>query len=162
MPHFEHPIINEVVGLKLPYPEEVIINHGAALVVRGLRKEHFDGDIDFSTNLENIRYLREQLGWQAVSMNVGLKSDGTMKTILATRDVNSRFDAHRWDFSMSRYRHTSKGRIYLPEQGARSEQDERTGIWIANLEYVRETKLETGREKDIADIKLIDVHLASE
>ena len=159
MPKFEHPIIDEVAGLDLPYPEEIVINHGAALVIRGLRPEHPDGDIDFSTNLENIRYLREQLGWRAVSMNVGLKADGTMKTIIATRDPRERFDAHRWDFSMPRYRKTGKGRIYLPEQGALSEQDDRTGIWVAKLEYVRETKLETGRPQDEEDIELIDEYL---
>ena len=162
MPKFEHPIIDEVAKLNLPYPEEVVINHGAALVIRGLRPEHIDGDIDFSTNFENIRYLREELGWLALPMNVGLKPDGKMKTITATRDSENRFDGHRWDFSMSRYRRTGKGRIYLPEQGARSEQDDRTGIWVAKLELVHETKLETGRPQDEEDVELIDEYLQAD
>ena len=30
-------LIDEIAALGMPYPEEVIINHGAALVIRGVR-----------------------------------------------------------------------------------------------------------------------------
>ena len=159
MPRFDHPILEEVASLGPPRPDEIVINHGAALVVRGIRSEHEIGDIDFSTSLENITFLREELGWRAVSMVVGVKRDGSDMTMIATRDQMDRFDAHRWDFSPPRYARTGKGRIYLPEQLERAEQDERTGIYVATLEYVREMKQGTDREKDREDIELIDVYL---
>jgi hypothetical protein len=159
MPRFDHPILKEVAALGMPRPNEVVINHGAALVARGVRAEHEIGDIDFSTSLENIIFLREELGWRAVSMVVGRKGDGTDMTMTATRDSRDRFDAHRWDFSPPRYRRTGKGRIYLPEQLERAEQDEDTGIYVATLEYVRETKQGTDRAKDREDIELIDAYL---
>lgn len=154
-------IIDEIASLDMPDPQSVVINHGAALVVRGIRGEHQDGDIDFSTSLENIQYCREKLGWIAVSMVVGVKADGTSRTIIATRDPHSRYDGHRWNFSHVRYRKTGQGRIYLPEQITQSDQDEQTSIRVANLVSIRETKLETGREKDEQIIKVIDQYLAA-
>jgi len=159
MAQFDHLIIDEVAALKLPRPEEIVINHGGALVVRGLRLEHIWGDIDFATSLENIQYLREELGWRATAQVVGIKPDGTERTITATHDSRRRFDAHRWTFSVPRYQRSGKGRIYLPEQIERSDQDDVTGICVASLELVRETKLETGRSKDEEDVALIEAHL---
>ena len=133
--------MQEVVALQLPHPHEVVINHGSALVIRGLRDEHVDGDIDILTSARNIRYVTDVLGWESLDL------DG--KT--AYRDSGGRFDMHLWDGSPRR-------RLLLADEIARSDQDETTGIWVASLELVRETKVLAGRDKDIADITLIDAY----
>ena len=152
--------IDEMAALRLPFPEEVIINHGASLVVWGVRGERTDGDIDAATSLENNLYLEEKLGFTALQMLVGVSSDGKERTVVSRRDPDNRFDMHRWDFSMYRYNRTGKGRIYLPELGANSVQDSQTGIWVAKPQFVRETMLETGRPQDEAMIPVIDAFLS--
>ncbi|MGB3945727.1 MAG: hypothetical protein WBK76_02705 [Candidatus Saccharimonadales bacterium] len=153
--------IDEVAALGLPYPEEVVINHGSALVIWGIRSENAGGDIDAATNLENNLYLEQTLGFTALRMVVGVSQDGKERAVLSRRDSQMRFDMHRWDFSIHRWNRTGKGRIYLPELGSRSIQDEHTGIWVATPELVRETKLETGRTKDADDVQLIDNYLSA-
>jgi hypothetical protein len=148
--------IDEVAALGMPYPEEIVINHGAALVAWGVRGENPNGDIDMATNLENNLYLERKLGFKAIQMVVGVSKQGKERTVVSRRDSDERFDCHRWDFSMYRYNRTGKGRIYLPELGVLSVQDEQTGLWVATPSLVRLTKLETGREKDEQDIALID------
>ena len=151
--------IDEVAALGMPYPEEVVINHGAALVIWGIRDERPTGDIDAATNLENNLYLEERLGFVALQMVVGTSSDGKERTVVSRRDEAGRFDIHRWDFSMYRWNREKRGRIYLPELGSRSMQDPATGIWVAHPELVRETMLETGRPQDEAVVPLIDDYL---
>ncbi len=141
MTRFSHPIVQEVAALELPRPDQVVINHGSALVVRGLRDEHDDGDIDILTSEQNIHYLRDTLGWQEYD-NAGKR---------AVQDDARRFDVHAWDA-------VPGGRLQLADEIERSEQDETTGIWVASLELVRETKLGTGRPQDEKDIDLIDRH----
>jgi hypothetical protein len=153
--------IDEMAALGMPYPEEVVINHGAALVVWGVRNERPDGDIDAATNLENNLYLENELGFRAVQMVVGVSKDGKERTVVSRRDENGRFDIHRWEFSMYRYNRTGKGRIYLPELGANSVQDPETGIWVARPLLVRETMLETDRPKDEVMIPVIDEFLVN-
>ena len=152
--------IDEMAALGMPIPEEIVINHGAALVVWGIRLERPGGDIDAATNLENNLYLENELGFRAVQMLVGTSRDGKPRTVVSRRDADDRFDIHRWDFSIHRYNRTGKGRVYLPELGANSIQDPVTGIWIARPDFVRETKLETGRPQDETDVELIDQHLS--
>lgn len=152
--------IDEVAALGMPFPQEIIINHGAALAIFGIREEHENGDIDAATNLENNQYLENVLGFTALQMVVGVSKDGKERTVVSRRDPANRFDIHRWDFSMYRYNRTDRGRMYLPELGSRSIQDAKTGIWIAKPELVRETKLETGRPQDEEDVELIDEYLA--
>lgn len=160
MIRFHHrELIDEVAGLGMPHPEEIVINHGAALVIRGIRPEREDGDIDMATSLENNLFLEEQLGFRAVRMTVGVSRDGKERSVISRRDDKNRFDVHRWDFSMSRYNRTGKGRIYLPELGSMSEQDPRTGIWVARPGLVALTKRETGRKKDEQDLLRIDQYL---
>jgi len=158
MSRFNHPIVHEAAALTMPKPEEIVLNHGCALVIRGLRNEHPDGDIDMSTSWENIDYLRSILGWISVDLTVGETRQGLPRTINATRDSakRHRFDTHRWDYSPQRYAETGQGRIYLDEQIALSEQDEHTGIWVAKLQLVRMTKNGSHRQKDADDIALID------
>jgi len=151
--------IDEVAALGMPYPEEIVINHGAALVIHGIRPEHEDGDIDMATNLENNQYLEHELGFRAVRMLVGISRDGQERTVISRRDDKNRFDVHRWDFSMYRYNRTGKGRIYLPELGAMSDQDPDTGVWVAKPELVALTKRETGRKKDEEDLRRIEQYL---
>ena len=141
MVNFSHPIIGEVVALNLPVQEEVIITDGAARVLNGMREEHEDGDIDLVTCLENVQYLRKELGWRAVRMLVGYSKDGEPREIVATRDAKERFDVHRWHFSMKRFNENGgkNGRIYLPELGKLSVQDTETGIWVATPELLELT-----------------------
>jgi hypothetical protein len=153
--------IDEMAALGMPIAEEVVINHGAALVIWGLRDERPNGDIDAATNLENNLYLEEQLGFTALQMLVGVSADGKERTVISRRDAKNRFDIHRWDFSMYRYNRKGRGRMYLPELGSMSVQDNETGIWVAKPELVRLTKLETGRPQDETDIVLIDEYLAA-
>lgn len=142
MARFEHPIIAEIAALNLPYPDEVVVNHGSALVIRGLRGEHDGGDIDVLTSTRNIDYLTQALSWKSYKL-----SDRT-----AYRDSAGRFDVHAWDGS-------SEHRLLLADEIARSDQDESTGIWVASLELVRETKQLTNRAKDEEDISLIEQFL---
>lgn len=153
--------IDEVAALGMPFPEEVVINHGAALVIWGVRSERPDGDIDAATSLENNLFLEQKLGFIALQMLVGISGDGKERTVVSRRDPAQRFDIHRWDFSMHRYNREGKGRIYLPELGANSVQDAKTGIWVARPHLVRETMLETGRPQDEAMIPVIDEFLAN-
>lgn len=151
--------IDEVAALGMPYPEEIVINHGAALVIHGVREENEAGDIDSATSLENNLYLENQLGFRAVQMVVGITRDGKERTVVSRRDEHDLFDFHRWDFSMYRYNQTGKGRMYLPELGSMSVQDSETGIWVAAPALVRLTMLESGRKKDERVIPLIDEYL---
>ncbi|MEP6710517.1 MAG: hypothetical protein ABJA64_02265 [Candidatus Saccharibacteria bacterium] len=161
MRRFNHPIVQKIAALKVPKPEEIVLNHGGALVVRGLREEHSDGDIDMSASWENIEYLRLVLGWISVDLVVGETREGLPRTINATRDrlENHRFDVHRWDYSPQRFKETGKGRMYLDEQIVMSEQDEETGLWVAKPELVLMTKQGSPRQKDKDDIALITIHL---
>jgi hypothetical protein len=152
--------IDEVAALGMPFPEEVVINHGAALVVWGVRDERPNGDIDAATSLENNLYLEQMLGFVALQMVVGVSNEGKERTVVSRRDATERFDIHRWDFSMYRYNRTKRGRIYLPELVANSVQDPDTGIWIAKPHLVRETMLETNRPQDEEMIPVIDEFLA--
>lgn len=152
-------LIDEVAALGMPFPEEVIINHGSAMVVCGIRPENSNGDIDMATNLENNLYLERELGFRAMQMVVGISSDGKERTVVSRRDVNDRFDVHRWDFSIHRFNQTGQGRLYLPELRSMSVQDDKTGIWVATPELVRLTKLDSGHDKDAHDISRIDEYL---
>lgn len=153
--------IDEVAALGMPNPEGIVINHGAALVIHGIRAEHDDGDIDAAVDFDNIQYLENELGFRAVRMVVGISRRNQERTVISRRDDKDRFDFHRWDFSMHRYNQTGKGRLYLPELIDMSDQDDQTGIWVARPELVRLTKLATGRPKDAEDVELIDRHLAA-
>ncbi|MCB9819920.1 hypothetical protein H6796_01295 [Candidatus Nomurabacteria bacterium] len=155
MKFYDRKIIDEVAELGLPHPEDVVINHGSALVIRGIRPERDGGDIDACTCLENNLYAQHELGFRAVSMSVGVSFDSVERTVIARRDEADRFDLHRWDFSMHKYDRTGRGRIYLPELKEQSDQDGETGIWVARPEMVLLTKLDSGREKDENDITLI-------
>ncbi len=159
MTTFNHHIIQEVAALKIPQPEEVVITHGSALVVRGIRPEQPGGDIDIVTSLENNLFLEKELGFLATRLTVGINQAGRPVEVITRRDTLKRFDSHRWDFSMQRYNQCGKGRMYLPELGKLSEQDDETGIWVATPELVRLTKLQTGRQKDADDVALIDSYL---
>ncbi|MBC7512575.1 hypothetical protein H7142_02880 [Candidatus Saccharibacteria bacterium] len=153
--------IDELAALGMPIPEEIVINHGAALVIWGIRNERLNGDIDAATSLENNLYLEESLGFTALQMAVGISQEGKERTVVSRRDGNERFDIHRWDFSMYRYNRTKKGRMYLPELGTMSVQDPKTGIWVLKPAGVRLTMLETGRPQDEEMIPVIDDYLAN-
>ena len=153
--------IDEVAALGMPFPDEVIINHGAALVIWGVREERLTGDIDAATNLENNLYLEEKLGFTALRMVVGVSADGKERTVISRRDKDQRFDIHRWDFSMYEYNRTGQGRMYLTTLATMSVQDPKTGIWVLKPAGVRLTMLETGRPQDEEMIPIIDDYLVN-
>lgn len=160
MPRFKHPIVAEVAALGLPDTEQTVITHGSALVVRGIREPHEDGDIDLVTSSGNSTYLREVLGWKKIRRTTGYTDDGLPKTITQTISPDGRFDVYLWDFIPKQYQETGKGRVYLDELITNhSERDDHTGIWVAKPEFVLRTKQDTGREKDLLDIRLIDEHM---
>lgn len=150
-PNFEHPVLASVGELDLLRPNNFVINHSAALAVFGLL-EREPNDIDASSDLRNIRDLRRRLGFEIVRRIVGYREDGTPIEILSSTDAAGKFDIHRWDFSMKRWRETGKGRVYLHEQKEYAVQDPNSGLWVSTPEYVIETKEQTDRDKDQLDI----------
>lgn len=146
-------LLDEVAKLGLPNPSEVVLTYGTAMVTRGLRGEDTDTDIDIVTSLENRQFLLHELGFQTVTVPV---NTGNIPVI---RDVHGRYDVWPWAFSHELDARTGNGRIQLPELYTLSDQDHETGIWIASLEFIRLTKLHTGRQKDVDDIALIDSYL---
>lgn len=159
MPRFKHPFIESVVALDFPSPQDVIITHGSALVIRGVRPAHELGDIDLTTTRENIRYIRNILGWEALRRTTGYDDTGLPKTVTYTMSPDGMFDVYEQDFVPLLYRQTGRGRVYPEELKTYSDQDEETGIWVARLAFVRQTKEASSREKDVVDIELIDRHL---
>lgn len=140
--------IDEVAALRMPFPDEVMLNHGIAEVIWGIRKEHDDGDIDAATCLENNLYLESEHGFTAKQREVGKGKDKNPITIVSRHDEHDRFDFHRWDFSVHRWNRTERGRIYISQLGAMSVQDPVTRIHVLLPEYLPLEKLETGRPKD--------------
>ena len=148
-------IITEVARLNMPHPEDIVIGHGAALVIRGLRAEHTSGDIDIITCQENIDYLQQSLGFSRVSRQVSVGGGDATRTVISHHDQAERFDVHSWDFSLHRYNLTGSGDIHLAEAKTISDQDKETGIWVAKEAYLLLTKQGTGRPQDEADVLLI-------
>lgn len=159
MTRFHHPFIDRVAALELPCKEDVIITHGSALVIHGVRPAHHGGDIDLTTTRENIRYMRQVLGWEALRRTTGYDDGGLPKTVTYTMSPDGEFDVYEQDFIPRRYFATGKGRVYPEELKAHSEQDDKTGLWVARPEFVRLTKELSRREKDAEDIRLIDRYL---
>lgn len=146
-------LLDEVAKLGLPNPGEVVLTYGTAMVTRGLRDEDTDTDIDIVTSLRNRQFLLRERGFHAVTVPV---NTGDSPVI---RDVYGRYDVWPWAFSHELDTRKGNGRIQLPELYTLSDQDHETGIWVASLELIRLTKLQTGRQKDIDDVALIDTYL---
>lgn len=71
-------------------------------------------------------------------------------------EPDKRFDIYDQDFSLLQYQSTGNGRVDLATLKRNSQQDAKAGIWVASLEFVRQTKQGTNRARDRADITLID------
>lgn len=67
MTQFDHPYLQQIMELELPASSDVVITHGSALVVRGVRPAHAKGDIDIATTRQNIDYLARRFGWKETS-----------------------------------------------------------------------------------------------
>lgn len=157
---FHHrEILEEVAALTVPEPDKIVINHGSAMVVRGIRSEHEGGDIDIVTNLRNVQFLEQTVGFVAVRKLVGVSAEGKEQTLTVRHDNNKRFDVHRWDFSPLLYARTGKGRISLERSIANSDQDDETGIWVARPELILLTKEATGRPKDAEDARRLKQYI---
>lgn len=160
MRQFDHPYIQYVLELGAPSPEDIIITHGSALVVYGVRPENSGGDIDLVTTPENITYLRKILGWEVLRRSTGYDKEGLPKTVTRTLSPEGDVDVYSHDFIAKWYRESGRGRLYPSELKDFSEQDKDTGLWIAKPRLVRLTKEESKRPKDVEDIRLIDEYYA--
>lgn len=154
---FHHRNELEAVA-ELGIPDVVVLTYGAAMVARGLRLAHPDGDIDFVTTLRGNLYLEHVLGFRAVEQVIGVNDDGSKRTIIARRDSDDQFDSHRWAFSAARHKVTEKGRIYIPELLQLSDQDDETGIYVLNDAGLLWLKADTGRPQDDEDVRRIWQH----
>ena len=155
---FSHPIIDEVAALTFPEPHNVVINHGAAMVIRGYRKEHEAGDIDMCVSQANADYLEKTLGFEVVDKVVGQSSDGADITVKVRHDPARRFDIHVWDFSPQLYSETGKGRMSIEDQIPYCDQDEATGFWIASKDLLLLEKRNSDRPQDIEDVKILELN----
>lgn len=144
MPHPEpryHPeIFAAIQALELPDPDRAILTHGAALAAYGLRDVY--RDIDLTASIENVRYLRETLGFVAVENVVGTLPSGRDKTIASTTGRLAPdgvvYDVWRWDFSREQYQRTGKGRIMVDEIPTMVHQP--TGIRVATFKHILAVK----------------------
>ena len=128
-------IISKVKTLKLPQ-DSFIVFGSCPMVIAGIREAN---DIDLLVSEEIYERLKNS-GWQKV--------DKGTKDEPLTYDV---FEAHKnWNFSS--YNPT------LQDLLATSTKVE--SIPFASLAEVRKWKVASGRDKDIVDIKLIDLYLA--
>jgi len=156
---FEHPILQRVVELGAPHPEDIVITHGSALVIYGIREKNPRGDIDIVTTKQNITYLQEILGWKEVPRTIGYDKAGVPKTVSRTVSLDGEFDVYLHDFVAAWAKEQGQGRVQLSRLKEFSEQDRATGIWVAMPQFVRLTKEKSPRQKDIDDIVLIDTYL---
>ncbi len=153
---FDGRFLAEIAALELPHPEDFILNSSASLAERGIIDPETVGDIDGTTSLANLEYLRAQPGWHVVPKTVGTDDKNVSIIVDVTHDKNRRFDLHEWDFSVEDYQRTGKGRIQLDEQRLWSDQDPVTGIYVARPEYSLRTKRGTGRDKDALRVQAIE------
>lgn len=152
MTQFDHLYLQQIMELELPTPSDAVITHGSALVVRGVRPAHAAGDVDMVTTRQNIDYLAHRFGWKETARQTPYDGDATTRML----SPDKRFDIYNQDFSLLQHQATGNGRVDLATIKCSSQQDAKTGIWVASLEFVRQTKQETGRAKDKADIDRID------
>lgn len=160
MRQFDHPIISQVATLRFPEPDQVFITHGSALVVYGVRDSHEGGDVDLITSGENMLYLQQKLGWNMEEKIIGNPSSPP-KTVKCLLSPDGLFDVYEHDFVAKWFKEKGRGRVYLEQLKTFCEQDSSTGLWVATPEFVRLTKEESERPKDIEDIRLIDEYLAA-
>ena len=156
MARFYESQLGEVAHLNVPRPDKLMITHASALRARGVHLDRPEGDIDIVTTQENLSYLRRKLGFIATHEERYYEEDLPTK-IRMIRSQDGRFDIFGHDFIPELYRKTKRGRIY-PNQlfamhDARFDQDEETGIWVASIPFVIATKMNTGRQKDVEDIR---------
>lgn len=152
--HFHHRESLEAVA-ELGIPDAVVLTYGTAMVTRGIRPPHTDGDIDIATTLNGNLYLEHVLGFQAVRHTIGLDKEGNERYITARRDAGNKFDSFRWAFSPARFIATGKGRMYLPELIELSDQDDETGIWVPGVEGLLLMTADSGRPDQAKETRRI-------
>lgn len=140
VPEFHPEVFEAIQALELPEPDRAILTHGAALAAYGLRDTYTD--IDLTASLENVRYLRDKLGFMAVENVVGRLPSGRDKVIASTsgrlRPDGVVYDVWRWDFSRGAYSQTGRGRIMLEKIPTVAHPD--TGIRVATLQHIMAVK----------------------
>jgi len=159
MRRFDHPILQRIQELGAPKPSDIVITHGSALAVYGVRDENPQSDIDLVTSQENIDYFLTVLHWRTQGRTTGHDAAGLPKIVARVLSPDNKFDVYLHDFVAKWFRERGKGRVYLPQLKELSEQDEATGIWVATPDFVRLTKEGSTRQKDIDDIAHIDAYL---
>ena len=152
---FDGRLLAEIQALDLPHPEDFVLNHSGALAERGIIPIESVGDIDGSTSIENLRCLRQRIGWTIRRQIIGYRTDGHPITVVSTQDEDRRFDLHRWDFSMFDFNRTGNGKISLDAQKEFSDQDPVTRLYVASARYVERTNLEIDLPKKSARLAAI-------
>ncbi len=162
MAHFNHSYIDKVADLGLPQKSRVMITHGSALVLRGVRPARKDGDIDLVVSQPNALYLAEELGWDVGVQEKYYEEDLPVK-IRYIRSPDGEFDAFTHDYIPEQYAATGRGRMYPDElfamHDARFDQDETTKIWVASVLHVAATMRLSGRKKDEIMLPRIEQYL---
>jgi hypothetical protein len=155
---FDGRLLSKISKLQLPDPEGVVLNSSGALAERRVIPMDSVGDIDATISEENILSLQERVGWYLGKKVVGAsRHTGRPLEITVIYDENKEFDFHRHGFSVFDYNRTGQGRHSLQTQIEFSDQDPATGIYVASIDYVVGTKLETNRVKDADRIELVEI-----
>lgn len=161
MASFDHPIMQEVVGLELPCPEEVVINRAAALAVRGIVPE-FDSQnetIVLTASRRVLDYLQAEQGFTSKRIVVGVSAAGMQKRLATYHSHDNRFSARAWEISMARYNKSPDGKVFLEEQIHMADQDDKTGLHIASLAQTALLLQETGNPSHARQLERIHQYL---
>lgn len=132
-------IPQEIVQLNLPNIEQVVLAGGGAIEVQLGRTVRHAEDIDLIVSLQNWRYLRDELHWHRVVNDEGRS---------CLRSPDNRFDVWRWWWL------PHQGRIALSTLHLQSERCS-DGFYVLRLRDVYQLKRQSGRQKDKADIALL-------
>ncbi len=131
--------VKEVLRI-LDLPEgEYCVFGGASLAVRGIRNTN---DIDLYVT-ENVYKMLKMCGWREVSVKKGMTCLVTQVGEFQVEACNSYGDDDTWIPKIQDY-------IANPEVVG--------GIPFMPLRELYEWKLDTARDKDLIDVKLIDAH----
>lgn len=152
MPKQESTIPAEIKVLNLPNIEYTVLMGGGVLELAGVRTA---ADIDLVTTLKNRRALlaRDPDVWRKLTHAYRRERDGSRFQVTSVTDTASRFDI--WLDWYDESRPKGDRHISLDELIAHSTQHA-LGFYVANLEFVIDLKRRSTREKDTADVQLVD------
>ena len=130
-------VADDIVALKLPAINEVVVIGGAVMEIYGLRKAQ---DVDIVVSLKNWQYLQTLDGWT-------LDNKPDFRRFLT--DENRRFDVWRWWFNP-----TDKSRTKLDVLKKNCWQHE-YGFYVPSPKLQIALKGQLSRHKDDEDARLL-------